>query len=79
MLLSRRGVGGVGGKAGTLWPDSTPGLRAASYNRAHAQCVIYSGKSLTGGSGGRLLFQGSHCVVSVTNLPQCLHKREKAI
>lgn len=40
VLLSSRGVGGVGGEAGTLWPDSTPELGTVSDNRAHAQCVI---------------------------------------
>lgn len=40
MLLSSRGVGGVGGKVGTLWHDSSPGLGAASDSRAHAEGVI---------------------------------------
>lgn len=77
--LSSLGVGGLGGKAGTMWPDSSPGLGSASDNRAHAQGVIYCAKRLTGGSGARLLLQGSHCAVSATDLPQCLHKRQKAI
>lgn len=36
VLISSRGVGGVGGKTGSVWPGNTPGLGAAPGDRAHA-------------------------------------------